>query len=220
MSLNHSIFTLSTTQVLGVHVQYLPELHPNLSLWIVTVFSILDILIGSSSLKCFIISLSTTIESFSSSQPITVSLRKRFPTWVVSIDTTITSKYSDNIYISRIAFRGTCTLSLLSPLAPSNSHSSPIPHQCYLSQYNFIYFSIFTTPCWFISPTSPIIYCFATPTEAATIGSNLEIIDMDPPPLESQLHPSSFTFDEWFEVPFLYGDTIIHVRSPRISEFF
>ena len=147
MSLNHSIFTLSTTQVLGVHVQYLPELHPNLSLWIVTVFSILDILIGSSSLKCFIISLSTTIESFSSSQPITVSLRKSFLTWVVSIDTTITSKYSDNIYISRIAFRGTCTLSLLSPLAPSNSHSSPIPHQCYLSQYNFIYFSIFTTPC-------------------------------------------------------------------------
>ena len=105
MTFKNSIFTLPTTQVLGVHVQYLPELHQNKSLWLDTVSSILDILVKYSSLKCFLISLGIATESIKSSQPIAVSLRDRFPMWVISVDTMIAFKYGDNIYASRITFR-------------------------------------------------------------------------------------------------------------------
>ena len=139
----------------------------------------------------------------------------------------ITSQFGDNIYASRITFRGTYPLFLLAPLAPSNRHKSPIPNQYYSSRYNLVQFSTFTkrpsnsfpsvsnpnTPS-----TSPFFHFFATPTYASNIGSDLVIIDITHPSLKLQLHPSSFMFDGWFGIPFLDGDNITHVRSPHSSE--
>ena len=147
--------------------------------------------------------------------------------WVISIDTMIASNYGDNIYASRITFRGSCPSFLLTPLERSNSQSTPIPHQCFSSRYNLAQFSIFTTlPVHSYpsvsktntSPTSPFIHCFATSPNESSIGSDLAIIHITHLPPEPQLHPSSFMFDGWFGVSFPDGDNITHVSRPHSLE--
>ena len=139
----------------------------------------------------------------------------------------IASQYGDNIYATRLVFRGNVPLYLLPTLIPFCSPSTPRPYLLYSSQYKSTQFSIFTTcpiPSFLsVSPNSipsnlPFIICFVTSTEVSQIVSNIEIVDIIPSPLDPTLYPSLDLFDGWFGTPFLDKDQIIHVRSPHISE--
>lgn len=169
------------------------------------------------------------ISGFESSHTITVSLREKFPTWIITVDTMNTSEYSDTIHASHIVFRSSCHLYLLTPCTPYTSLSALSPYLSYSSKYNSVKFSTFTTrpvnSFFSVSPTStpstsPFIRCFATSPETSQIGSVLVIIDITHSLLEPQLHPSSIMFDGWFGTPFLGGENITYVRSPRFKSSF
>lgn len=139
----------------------------------------------------------------------------------------ITSEFEDKIYTSRIVFRGSCPLYPLTPLETYHNTWTLSPHLSYLSKYNSVQLSTFTTcpinSFLSVSPDitssdSPFIHCFANPTDASIISSNLAIIDITNPLPEPQLTPCPATFAGWLGVSFLDEDNITHNRSSRISE--
>ena len=97
LTFKNSIFTLPTTQVLGVHVQYLLELHQNKSLLVGHCVFYIRYFSKTFFIEMLSFSLSTATESIVSSQPVSVSLRDRFPTWIIDVDTIIASKCCDKI---------------------------------------------------------------------------------------------------------------------------
>ena len=224
-----SVFSSPLTVVFGMDVQYLSALYPDASQWLDTVMSVFNILIASFSLQFFILSLGSTMVDSFPEHHITTLLHARFPSWGISVDSMVASEYGDNIFATRIVFRGSCCLYKLNDLVPFRDSGIRSPHLAYSDDYNSAQFSTFTTrpihsfPS--VSPastasTSPFIFCFALPTAISQIGSDLAIVDITHPPPEPSLQPSSTLFDGWFGVPFLDTDHITHVRSPRSSEIF
>ena len=180
-------------------------------------------------MRYFILSLGTkTVDSFPEHY-ITTLLHERFPSWVISFDSMVASEYGDNIFATRIVFRGSCSLYRLHDLLPLRDSDIRSPNLAYLDDYNSAQFSTFTTRPIHSFPsvstastpsTSPFIFCFVLPTVISKIGSDFAIVDITHPPPEPSLQPSTTLFDGWLGVLFLDTDHITHVRSPRPSEIF
>ena len=180
-------------------------------------------------MRYFILSLGTkTVDSFPEHY-ITTLLHERFPSWVISVDSVVASEYGDNIFATRIVFRGSCSLYRLHDLLPLRDSDIRSPNLAYLDDYNSAQFSTFTTRPIHSFPsvstvstpsTSPFIFCFPHPSAILQLGSDLAIVDITHPPPEPSLQPSSTLFDGWFGVPFLDTNYITHVRSPHPSKNF
>ena len=196
---NHLPFKFYPTEVIGVDVQYLPQLNPDQKQWINTVTSLFNILIASFSMQCSVISLSTTTDNCLSDDTIVSLPGKSSQPLIISVNTMFAPEHGDNIYAKQRVFRGCSPSYRLPNIVSFRSPITHSPHQSYSSQYNYGQFSKFTTrptssfPS--LSPistptTSPFIYCFATPVDISSLGSDLAAINPIHPPPEPKLIPS------------------------------
>ena len=196
---NHLPFKFYPTEVIGVDVQYLPQLNPDQKQWINTVTSLFNILIASFSMQCSVISLSTTTDNCLSDDTIVSLPGKSSQPLIISVNTMFAPEHGDNIYAKQRVFRGCSPSYRLPNIVSFRSPITHSPHQSYSSQYNYGQFSKFTTrptssfPS--LSPistptTSPFIYCFATPVDISSLGSDLAAINPIHPLPEPKLIPS------------------------------